>query len=102
MMAPSRSSHLPDLFAAGQQPPPDTPDDSPAGIVIHDGPPYTSAEVGHLLGVTARTIRRIPRDDLPWLALGPRGSRRYPRRGVFDYLARQLDPAQVTDNGRRT
>jgi hypothetical protein len=101
-MTAARSPRPPDLFAAPPEPPPVPPAGSPAGIVIRDGAPYTSADVGRLLGVTARTIRRIPREDLPWLALGARGSRRYPRRGVFDYLARQLDPAAVSDDGRHS
>jgi hypothetical protein len=99
-MTTSRTRRFPDPSPTASTAVP--PSGSPAGIVIRDGPPYTSAEVGALLGVTARTIRRIPRADLPWLALGPRGSRRYPRRGVFDYLARQLDPHQVTDERRGT
>ncbi len=51
-----------------------------------------TSEVARELGVAPSTVRQIPPEQLPYIAVGRRGTRRYARADVFELLdARYVD-----------
>lgn len=51
---------------------------------------YSVREVANLMGMHISTIKRIPASELPYLAFGSRGDRRYRHVDVMEYIERRM------------
>jgi hypothetical protein len=59
-------------------------------VVAHPGEvpavPFTAREVASWLGIHVNTLKRIPKDELPYFRVGHRGDRRYYLEDVRTYV----------------